>query len=518
LHAKSFELVCRKGRIVVAGSPNASRAGLYGANVEVALVRIERNATVGWAFRDALPPPANTSQGVEDLEAEALQGVLRAALDEERVSGFVLTPKIEGQAILTCYIDAARPTIQEVVVAHDGSFVGKLTNLEALTWHGGRIVARIEQGAKVAEGFVSSLAARQLYKRAGPIAQRLLAMLSGTETPTDVAAIMTWFKEDLGRLPRAEYRAGGGGARSAVGGPDVFVPLSEMSSPQAIQSSSPSTPPDPGEDSWQRTLHSLVAAFKRTPGPWPDAPGQDNSDDEGETERQREARVTANERGKRQNIDRASELFSAMLNPTHDGRHVTMALQIAHYVLDTSQPGEVIARNWLDAIIDSSVADNFVEEPALIALSLLRFGSTKMPNARNARRFLLSKDIDPASELSGVESYPMFAELLAPGFEYEAFMVEVRAARVAGEEVRAFLAAASAGVPGEGYEGLKSSPCWPTLARAFIDSTQLERWHIVDHLPTGCPKCRTAFTPAASQDLRVFGVTECHSLTLTRAI
>ena len=518
LHAKAFELVCRKGRIVVAGSPNASRAGLYGANVEVALVRIERNATVGWSFRDALPPTANTSQEVEDLEAEALQGVLRAALDEERISGFVLTPKIEGQAILTCYIDAARPQIQEVVVAHDGSFVGKLANLEALTWRGGRIVARIEQGAKVAEGFVSSLAARQLFKRAGPMAQRLLAMLSGTETPTDVAAIMTWFKEDLRRLPRAEYRAGGGGARTGFGGPDVFVPLSEMSSPQSVQSPPVRTPQDPGEDSWQRTLHSLVTAFRRTPGPWPDAPGQDNSDDEGETERQREARVATSERGKQQNIDRASELFSAMLNPTHDGRHVTMALQIAHYVLDTSRPVEVIARNWLDAIIDSSVADNFVEEPALITLSLLRFGSTKIPNARNARRFLLSKHIDPVSELSGVESFPMFAELLAPDFDYDAFALEVRAARVAGEEVRAFLAAVREGAPGEGYEGLKGSPYWPTLAQAFVDPTLSERWHILDRMPTGCPKCNTAFTPAASQDLRVFGVAACHSLTLTKVI
>lgn len=518
LHAKTFELICRKGRIVVSGSPNASRAGLYGSNVELAVIRIERSVSVGWSFRQALAPSAIASQDAEDADAEAQHGVLQAVLDHEKISGFVLTPKIEGAATLTCFIDAALPTQQDIVVAHNGTFVGKLMDLEAPSWRGGRIVARIEQGSKLAEGFVSSLAARQLHERAGPMAQRLLAMLAGTETPADVAAIMSWFKEDLSRLPSAEKRIGGSGTRKAGGGEDVFVPLAGLSAAHSGNTSTAKPPTDPAEDSWQRTLHSLISAFKRRPGPWPDSLGQDNPEAGGETERQREARIAAANRAKQMTIDRASDLFGAMLSPAHSGRYAVLALQMAYYVIDTSRPDEVVVRNWFDAIIDASVAESFVDEPTLTGLSLIRFASTQTPSARNARRFLLHRGIDPANDLLNADSYPLFSELLAPRIDLERFLAEVRAVRAAGEEVQALLEAVRLGAPTDGYEGLKTSPYWPQLARAFNDRTQLQGWHIEDRMPTACPKCHISFNSAAKQDLRVFGVAECHSLTLVNAI
>lgn len=49
LHAKAFEILCKRGRIVVSGSPNASIAALApNRNVEACVVRLQRNEMVGW--------------------------------------------------------------------------------------------------------------------------------------------------------------------------------------------------------------------------------------------------------------------------------------------------------------------------------------------------------------------------------------------------------------------------------------------------------------------------------------
>lgn len=57
LHAKLYEMVCQRGRIIVSGSFNATNAGLGAErNVEVCVVRIQREKSTGWRFTLACPP------------------------------------------------------------------------------------------------------------------------------------------------------------------------------------------------------------------------------------------------------------------------------------------------------------------------------------------------------------------------------------------------------------------------------------------------------------------------------
>ena len=52
LHAKVFEILCRRGRVVLSGSPNGTAAALdRERNVEACVVRIERAPSIGWKLR-----------------------------------------------------------------------------------------------------------------------------------------------------------------------------------------------------------------------------------------------------------------------------------------------------------------------------------------------------------------------------------------------------------------------------------------------------------------------------------
>lgn len=50
LHAKAFEVLCSKGRLLVSGSANATSAALSGRNVEACVARIQRDVAVGWLW------------------------------------------------------------------------------------------------------------------------------------------------------------------------------------------------------------------------------------------------------------------------------------------------------------------------------------------------------------------------------------------------------------------------------------------------------------------------------------
>lgn len=40
LHAKAFQVICRRGRMLVSGSANATTSALYTGNVEASVLRI----------------------------------------------------------------------------------------------------------------------------------------------------------------------------------------------------------------------------------------------------------------------------------------------------------------------------------------------------------------------------------------------------------------------------------------------------------------------------------------------
>src|ERR1035438_7981533 len=93
------------------------------------------------------------------------------------------------------YVSSLAPEpLGNVTLSVERRFQISAVSLEKKSWHAGRLVIRVEdQHGRQAEGFVSVASFADISKRAGIVARRLMAVLNGTETPADVAAIMSWF-------------------------------------------------------------------------------------------------------------------------------------------------------------------------------------------------------------------------------------------------------------------------------------------------------------------------------------
>ena len=111
LHAKAFEILCKRGRLLVSGSANGTTAALDAAhNVEACITRIQRERIVGWDYVEAEPPAPPPELGAESEGNDTRNGVLRAVLDADEITGQVLTPKMSG-TVSVYHLGNAGPTL-----------------------------------------------------------------------------------------------------------------------------------------------------------------------------------------------------------------------------------------------------------------------------------------------------------------------------------------------------------------------------------------------------------------------
>ena len=97
LHAKAFEVMCKRGRVLVSGSANGTAAALEAdGNVEACVVRIQRDARSDGSYVASEPPEPQAALEDEDKEEEKRRGILRAVLDADDVHGEMLTPAMSG--------------------------------------------------------------------------------------------------------------------------------------------------------------------------------------------------------------------------------------------------------------------------------------------------------------------------------------------------------------------------------------------------------------------------------------
>ena len=78
LHAKLFEVLCRRGRLLISGSANATSAGLFAGNVEASVARIQRDTVLGWSRKACDRPAPDLRLVAEQPETGGSVGVLRA--------------------------------------------------------------------------------------------------------------------------------------------------------------------------------------------------------------------------------------------------------------------------------------------------------------------------------------------------------------------------------------------------------------------------------------------------------
>jgi len=517
LHAKCFEIQCRRGAIRVAGSANATNAGLFGNNVEASVVRILPRFRQYWVPSEAEAPYRREAEDEgDDTETERPVGVLRVVLDGDRLRGRVITPRLTGAASAELETFGAPRLLDPATIMDDGRFEIAAPGLEAASFEHGRLILRLIQRHRVVEGIVSIAAASELIRRIGAMAPRIMAMLAGSETPADVAAILSWFRDDPGRLPSDDMLSGGGGDSEVTPPPAVnFVGLADLNA-AATSEHDHRTTDGRGKAAWRNAMALLRAAFRTRRGPW--ASGAETDDDDDDDPAEREKRARDEERFNRKSLRAFDDLLPIMLAPERQGRDALMALALAHFLADRIRPGPGQLRAWLDQILPQATDLSGTEGEAALAAAIVAYASDGRPDAAvRARGYFVKRNLNPEAISPALEEVSAFADILAPNSALDVFVDEVRAARTVSEQVAAFIAAARGDGPRSGYPLLERSPHWPRLVRSLDDPALFARFEIRNELPKSCPRCNIALPVAAREDLRDIGVTRCCTIILNGA-
>ena len=390
LHAKLLEVLCKRGRIQLSGSANMTTAALAARrNVEACVARIQREPVSGWRFSSTEAPILWSPSESELHDEESLLGVLRAVLEGDQITGQVLSPRMTGPASFSQLTTEGPEPLGKADISADGSFNIIAPGLEVQSWRGGRLVLRIENAkGQRAEGFISVAAFAEITRRAGPLGPRLLALLAGTETPADVAAIMSWFHDDPTRLPSARARMGGGGDGRGPGNTGQTIAVSTLNSAHALHHTERTGSGGSGAASWSRFMQCVFSAFREKRGPLGQAGAghKGDDDDDDETQDPKEAARTA--RFVQSSLANFEKLLDLLLSDENAPTYAMSALDLTQYVCQRLQPYAGTARRWVNRVVDTIIRvgppPEDREEIAAAILTLL--GASEEGAERTARR------------------------------------------------------------------------------------------------------------------------------------
>lgn len=506
LHAKSIEILCRNGRLLLSGSANATSAALFGSNMEAGILRIEPNRQGAWSIARC-PAPVRSSiedddQNVDDDHVE----ILTAELVGTTIQGSVLTSWSSGPANMTCEIEGEFIDLGEIEVDEDMAFAQRAEQLAERVWNRGRVVIRLIAGDKVAEGFLMITAVAALVQRAGQAASRILSVLAGTETPEDVAAIMAWFHEDPSRMPRAQFKSAGTKGEAGVA-PDEIVTADMIDRAHFLEKGLAGI----GERSagWQSAMAALRKTFRSSRGPFRSEAMASN--ETGESISEDAARdMTRDERANEKAIDSFSKLLDAALDKKNEGRFAEMMLGIAHYLVDRIRPPNDRVKIWLDKILRDlpEIVEGDLAEDVL-ALELVRVANSPSEDtARKARRLLRRKGLLARLESADADRLPAFHVYFPPDIDFDKARALLASVRTHREEIHTLLEC-----PVEQelpfLPILEISEHWPILQRLHQDPEARERVEFVDAPVTSCPKCHLGLPTGHAQELLQQGFTRC---------
>jgi hypothetical protein len=224
LHAKLLDIKCANGRMIVAGSANATAAALVGDNVEAVVVRMHGDADVyGWTPSGICAgKPSGDGEHAPSAEICAMANYDGSRLVAGRIFG---KPSAEGawQGWLTQA--AARKPIGIIAVDAVGRF-SFTTEEDLLTW-GGSTQVVLEREDREIRGWVT-----MPDFGGGPharMAKAILRMISGSDDATDVQAVVEFLTvRPADFFEAALRRSGRGRVGETSPPPDVVVPTSRL--------------------------------------------------------------------------------------------------------------------------------------------------------------------------------------------------------------------------------------------------------------------------------------------------
>jgi hypothetical protein len=517
LHAKTFEIMCKRGRVLVSGSPNATTAALgRDQNVEACVVRIQRERLVGWKFIPSEAPEPQAALDADTDEEDQRRGVLRAVLDADEVHGEVLTPAMSG-IVSVFHISTMGPELlAQTTVSTDGRFQLSAPMLEEKSWVGGRLVIRLQDAkGREAEGFVSVASFSEITRRAGIVGRRLLALLVGTETPADVAAIMSWFYEDPKRLSdtAADAISGGGNKPDDSAKPDPTVVVAALA-PAAIAASAAAATAGGhhgAKTSWSRFMDHIFAALRQNRGPFgrASAAGKGEDDDD-ETDGSEPAEPDVEDPAIQKTLMVFDRLFEVLLKPGSAPRQIITAFDLAGYICERLQPERSQAMSWLQQLIksllDAGVPPERRDDVAAAIMILL--GTDVVPRLRSARGSLLRLNMDLSGGPPLSDSVLGFQSVLPQRKTFSELWSQVQEIRTYPELVRAYLEALRKGGSTTEFPELAQAAKeeWPALKAALASATPPRNIIEAKIFSEACPKCHLGLPTSEVSKLQSVGI------------
>jgi hypothetical protein len=511
LHAKAFEVVCRRGRILVSGSANATSAALFSGNVEASVARIQRERLIGWTLEAASAPiqlqPLETD---DEDDQEDKVGILRAEVTGETVKGTVLSPRMSGASRLLQRTSEGDAFLGEAEINEQGCFSVSVPGFELAAIRGGRVVLRIECGGQAAEGFASLSTLAGLRRIAGKSAASLLAVLSGTETPEDVRVLMEWAHDNPGMLIPA-FGGGWGTAQPSEGRPFsiLMADLRKTKEEAAHETDGASSG---GTRNWSRFVDALLAAMKERRGPA--TPREDDEDEEDRDGRKDDRKEAARQAlASRKALETFELVFEAMLPSGAPHEAVLRAFDVASYVCDRLADDVTPdkARNWLRKLVDAFCANGHatVRKETAVAAVMALCGSDPDKEAVRAAR---SRTRTVGGDLSGpcpdTGEAASFRAAMEDEGPIDAAWRKAGETRTWREQARFYCDALEGKGPSTGFEELYSA-CpgeAAALAGALAAGAANGRVLVVDRWRPSCP-CRNISLPSMEQKrLKSYGV------------
>ena len=517
LHAKALEIVCRKGRIVVSGSANCSEAALgSNHNVEVCVARMQRKHGRSWAVVPSVAPRAPVTTTPPESDASRM-GVLRATLEADELTGDILTPAITGD-VTVFYLGSAGPEmLGTAVVDSSGAFRIPVPQLEEQSWRGGRLVVRVtDRNSRSAEGFVSLAGFGDIMRRAGIMGRRLLAVIVGTETPSDVAAIMEWFYQNPERLTGRLATMPHGEPASADTDFDAMVAVSTLGS-VGVQGTSLHSATNSSDNRWTRFMSVVLAAFREPRGPLAGAETKQDEDeaedlgDEGATENADEKRDPDCARAL-ENFERLLAILASTDSPL---RNLLVALDLTPFIFNRLRPPPTDATRLLRQLCDATARPDIPPErhPGVIAANMALAAASASPHSyRLARERLLGLGADLSGPAPSPPERQDYVSVLPQTAQWLDVWIGLQDARTYTEQVSAYVHALRTGVPSHDYPDLaEAAPReWPILAKA-IGAPSSPGILFAENASTTCPRCDLALPPMEAQKLETIGIASATS-------
>jgi len=510
LHAKAFEIVCRRGRILVSGSPNATSAAMLGrGNIEVCVVRIQRGKNFTWSLRPSNPPSILSPLESEPVDVHEEGGVLSAVLDGDTLAGHILAPRMIGEINISQHTSLGLRTLGSAKADDEGHFRLDIPGLELESWKGAQLLIRVDdKKGRHADGFVSLAAFSEIARRTGPIARRLFALLAGNETPSDVAAIMSWFNEEPSRLAliSGDLRRSASAVNERRPKQNDLIDVSTLRIGSAGRALSRPFAGDRPTLAWRRFMDHIGAAFRERRGPIaaPEKASKSDDDDSASND------SLGDDPSITRSLDIFDKLFSKLLASAAP-QHRLLAHDLCQYICERLRPDPSVVASWLARLVEKfAQSDGLRERTADVAASIVTLQGhvSGIEEDRRARARLLRLGWDVAASPPPKDRAQGFQSVLSQSSEWASLWERIQAVRTYEEQIEIYIEALRKHEAGSDYcDLLRTLPDEATALNKAITSVADRDRLIPINAPTDACPLHNRILPTMEYDkLLRFGV------------